>query len=93
MLYLFAAIFGFGHGGVMTLLPPTVAELFGLKSHGVILGATAVVGSIGAALGPVVSGYIFDVTSSYNLAFLICAVTAAVCFVLTLLLRPVTKTW
>jgi len=28
MLYLFAAVFGFGHGGVMTLAAPTVAELF-----------------------------------------------------------------
>ena len=93
MLYLFAALFGFGHGGVMTLLPPIVAELFGLKSHGVILGATAVVGSIGAAIGPVVSGIIFDITSSYSIAFLICAATAAVCFILTFLLRPVTKTW
>ena len=93
MLFLFAAVFGFGHGGVMTLLPPIVAELFGLKSHGVILGATAVIGSVGAAVGPLVSGFIFDITSSYNIAFLICLATAAVCFILTLLLRPVTKTW
>ncbi len=93
MLYLFAALFGFGHGGVMTLLPPTVAELFGLKSHGVILGATAVVGSIGAATGPVVAGFIFDITNSYSIAFLICAAIAAACFILTLLLRPITKAW
>jgi MFS family permease len=89
MLYLFAAVFGFAHGGIMTLLPPTVAELFGLKAHGVILGATAVVGSIGAAIGPLVLGFIFDITSSYNIAFLICAAIAGACLILTLLLRPI----
>jgi len=42
-----------------------------------------------AASGPVVAGYIFDTTNSYNLAFIICAVMATTGAVLAMLLRPV----
>ncbi len=38
MLYLFAAVFGFGYGGCATSESPLVAELFGLSSHGLIMG-------------------------------------------------------
>ncbi|MFC2047244.1 MFS transporter, partial [Chloroflexota bacterium] len=38
MLYLVAGIFGLGFGGVLALLSPMSAELFGLRSQGVILG-------------------------------------------------------
>jgi len=84
MLYLFAAILGFGWGGIQTLFPPTVAELFGLRSQGVILATAAFVGAIGAATGSVLSGYIFDTTGSYNLAFIICGIIAFIGFILAL---------
>ena len=89
MLYLFAGIFGFAYGGMQVLFSPIVAELFGLRSHGVILAATAFSGTIGAAIGPFLSGYIFDITSSYNLAFLICATMAAIGFIFASVIRPV----
>ena len=38
MFYLFAVIFGFSSGGVIVLVASTVAEFFGLKAHGVIMG-------------------------------------------------------
>jgi len=88
MLYLFALIFGFGYGGIATLSSPIVAEQFGLSSHGVILGAVIFSGTIGEASGPVIAGYIFDATGSYNLAFLICALTGVTGLVLVSRLRP-----
>ena len=88
MLYMFAVFFGFGYGGIQALLSPITAELFGLKSHGIILGTAAFAGTIGAAVGPIAAGYIFDTTASYNLAFLICAIIAVLGFILTLLLPP-----
>jgi len=91
MLYLFAGIFGLAYGGMQVLFSPMVAELFGLGSHGVILATAAFAGTIGGAVGPILAGYIFDVTGSYNLAFLISAIVAAVGFVLTLLLRPISS--
>ena len=91
MLYLFAAIYGFAHGGFFTLLSPLVAELFGLSSHGAIFGAIFFAGTIGGAIGPPLAGRIFDVTGNYQLAFLICAVVSGIALTLALLLRPVGK--
>lgn len=90
-LYLFAAVFGFGQGGGSALWSPLVAELFGLTSHGVILGAIYFGHTIGATIGPVLAGYIFDVTGSYYIAFLICAVLCAAGLVLTLFLKPIDR--
>lgn len=86
-LYLFAAIFGLAYGGMQVLFSPLVAELFGLKSHGVVLGAAAFGGSIGATLGPLVAGYMFDTTGSYSFTFILCVVLSVVAIVLTLLLK------
>jgi len=51
MLYLFAAVFGFGHGGG-ALASPILARLFGLRSHGLIFGIIGLGYAIGAATGP-----------------------------------------
>ena len=91
-LYLFAAVFGFAFGGCATSESPLVAGLFGLSSHGLILGVMNVLGfTLGAAIGPVVAGHIFDVTSSYELAFIICAAMSVVGLILTVLLSPLQK--
>jgi MFS family permease len=85
--YLFSIVFGFAYGGMQVLFSPLVAELFGTRSHGVILATGALVGSIGAAIGPIVAGYIFDALGSYTIAFIICAMLAFTGLVLTLLLQ------
>ena len=71
-LCLFAAVFGFGFGAGVSI-SPLIAELFGLGSHGLLLGVNVLCYSLGAAAGPVVAGYLFDVTGGYALAFLACA--------------------
>ena len=86
MFYVFAVIFGLSYGGLVTLLPVVAAELFGVVSLGVILGGLTFVGTIGEALGAPLSGSIFDITGSYSLAFLICAVICAVAVILSLVL-------
>jgi len=88
-IYIFAAIVGFGSGGNQVLFSPAVAEIFGLKSHGVILGTVSFVGSFGAALGAFSAGLIFDLTQSYTLAFIICVVLTALAAVYVLLLKPI----
>jgi MFS transporter, OFA family, oxalate/formate antiporter len=72
-LYLFAFVFGASYGGVMTLQAVLSADLFGLKSLGLILGSVSFIYTLGSAAGPFVSGLIFDITSSYRLAFFLCA--------------------
>jgi len=89
--YLFSIVFGFAYGGMQVLFSPLVAELFGTRSHGVILATGALAGSIGAAIGPIVAGYIFDVLGSYTIAFIICAMLAFTGLVSTLLLQKRTR--
>jgi MFS family permease len=74
MLFLIAGLFGFAYGGIAVSHSPLVAELFGLRSHGLIFGVFAVSVSWGAATGPFLTGYLFDVTNSYQMAFLLCAI-------------------
>jgi predicted MFS family arabinose efflux permease len=88
MLYLFAIIFGISQG-TAAAESPLVAWLFGLRSHGLILGTVEIGFTAGAAIGPWLSGYIFDVTNSYQIAFLACAGTSIAALVLSILLRPV----
>jgi MFS family permease len=88
MLYLFAVVYGFIHGGLFTIVSPIVAEFFGMVAHGVLLGIVVFCGTAGGAIGPVMAGYIFDVTGGYGLAFWIYAVTSVVGLVLILSLKP-----
>jgi len=88
MLYIFAVVAGLGIGGMAASEPPLVARLFGLRSHGVILGFIGLGFTCGAAVGPYVTGYIFDLTDSYQTAFLICAVTGVIGLILAIILRP-----
>ncbi|MFC1965211.1 MFS transporter [Chloroflexota bacterium] len=91
MLYLFAIIYSFGYSALVVLEAPLVAELFGLSSLGVIIAVAGLGFTIGAAMGPLLAGYIFDITASYQLAFLICAVVGIMGAVLTSFIRPVKR--
>lgn len=84
---LFAAVtvYGFAHGGLFTVVSPTVAEYFGLKAHGAIFGLILFFGTIGGAIGPILAGWIFDLTASYTLAF--SGLAALLLFGLVLVLR------
>ena len=69
LLFPAVAVYGFAHGGFFTVVSPTVAELFGIRAHGAIFGGVLFFGTIGAAIGPIVAGRVFDVTGSYAWAF------------------------
>ncbi len=88
MLFLFAAIYGFAHGGFFTVMSPTLAEFFGTGSHGVIFGIVLFSGTIGGAIGPLLAGILFDQTGSYEVVFLILAGFAVLGLLLTCALRP-----
>jgi len=91
-LYLFAVVFGFAFGGCATSESPLVARLFGLSSHGLILGVINLVGfTLGAAVGPLLAGRIFDMTLSYQLAFIVCAALSVAGLILTALLSPIER--
>jgi len=86
MLYLAAGLFGFSWG-IGALGSPLVAGTFGLSSHGLNLGVINFGYSVGAAVGPFITGYIFDVGHSYRFAFMVCAALAFFGLISTLLLK------
>ena len=92
MLFLFAVVYGLAHGGFFTVMSPTVAELFGTGSHGLLFGVILFCGTMGGAVGPLMAGSTFDVTGDYRIVFLILTALAAVGFVLITLLQPTQET-
>ena len=88
MLFLFAAINGFSHGALYTLISVIIADLFGTRSHGVLFRIVFFSGHVGGAIGPFMAGLAFDVTGSYRIIFLILALTIAFGLILILMLKP-----
>jgi OFA family oxalate/formate antiporter-like MFS transporter len=91
MLYLFAAVFGFAYGGCVPLLPVIAGELFGLKSIGEIIGVQMLGVAIGGAIGPLLGGYVFDVTGSYYFAFTVSGMCTIIALILLAFIRAPRK--
>jgi len=77
----YVIFYGLTVGAPLVLMPMVMAESLGLKRLGSVLGITGVFATVGAAIGPVLAGHIFDVTGSYNTAF---SVFVAMWFMATL---------
>jgi len=65
----FVITFGLALGGTAVLSPLLVGEYFGLLAFAKILALTMIASAMGAAIGPVLTGRIFDVAGSYHWAF------------------------
>jgi MFS family permease len=83
----FIIVFGMGLGGGSVVIPLLVGEYFGLRAFGTILGLVTISGTLGAAIGPVLTGRIFDVMGSYDLAFMLHIVSFFAAAVAMFLLR------
>lgn len=71
LLYVFAVVYGFAHGGSFTAMSPLMAEFFGTRSHGQLFGTVVFIGTISGAVGPVVAGGVYDVIGTYRPVFLL----------------------
>ncbi len=90
-LYIFGFVFGFAYGALIGLTVLVGANMFGLITLSTITAALILMYTAGGALGPAITGYIFDVTSSYGLAFIICLILALIGLILSLALKR--KDW
>ena len=68
-----AATIGFGVGGLHLLVRLAWADYYGREHLGTIRGITLSAQIGGQALGPVLAGFLFDMTSSYQLPFVVFA--------------------
>jgi MFS family permease len=67
-------LFGFGWGGIYTLIQVLAADLFGMIALGKILGAINILDTFGGAMGPVVTGIMVDRTEGYLQPFVVITV-------------------
>jgi len=72
----FLLLYAPGYGGNISVRPALQAEYFGRRALGSIMGLTFFITSLGNVLGPVFVGWMYDVTDSYRLAFVITAVAS-----------------
>lgn len=84
----FGFAFGFAYGGIVPLYSGIVADLFGLRAHGAILGTITFSVGIGSAIGPIFTGYCYDLMGTYTISFASCGAVAAVSALLTTFIRP-----
>ena len=89
--YIFATLFSFGYACGMVLMPTIVAEAFGMKSYGILLGLVNFSGCIGAALGPIMIGYLYDITGEYKQPFNVLAFLTLASLVLSLLITKLNR--
>lgn len=60
-----------GFGGWIPVRPAIQAEYFGMRAFGTIQGFLQMVATAGGAIGPVLAGWMFDVSGSYASAWLL----------------------
>ena len=86
-LYLFAGVYGIAHGGFFTAISPIMVELFGIRAHGSLFGMVVFFGTTGGAIGPILTGYLFDMTQSYTMAFWLLLIISCISFGFLLCLK------
>ena len=86
--YPFVITVGLAYGGCSASHSPLIATHFGLRAHGQIIGAANNGYTIGATVGPLITGLLFDITGGYRLSFLLVAIAAGVGLLLSLFLKP-----
>jgi MFS transporter, OFA family, oxalate/formate antiporter len=86
LLFASAVLFGLATGGTSILFPAIVGDFFGRLSVGAIFGFIWAIAASAAAFGPLIAGYLYDLTGSYADAFVLSAALnlAAACLVLFL---------
>lgn len=65
-LVAFAVVLGVGYGGWIALQPAVIAELFGVRGLGGLVGLMYTSGGIGALFGAPLAGVLIDVTGGYG---------------------------
>lgn len=87
LIIVFLLVFSPAYGGAVPLMPAIFGEYFGRKFFATINGLTQAITMWGTIIAPVVAGYIFDVSGSYQIAFLLFAASNLVGLLLLLLVR------
>jgi len=83
----FAVVLGTGYGGWIALQPTVLAQLFGTRGLGGLVGLVYTAAGVGALIGPPLAGVLVDATGGYRWAIAAAGVAGLGAFVALLPLR------
>jgi MFS family permease len=78
MLVVWLLMAGIAGAAPVALVPMVVAETFGLRRFGTLFGWLGVAVTLGLFVGPLMVGWVTDLTGGYTTGFEICAIIAIV---------------
>ena len=81
-------IYSLAYGGLASLQEPIRADYFGTKAFATIQGVSRSVTTAGTFMGPIIAGFLYDLTRSYTLAFAIFALVSLVSASCMFLAKP-----
>jgi sugar phosphate permease len=88
IMILFLFLFPIGYGGGTSVRGALIGEYFGRAVFGRLIGLVMGIGAIGAMIGPTLTGFIFDTTGSYYVAWIGLGITSCFSVILVLNIRP-----
>lgn len=91
MVYLFILVYALGFGATVPLSPAIRAEYFGRASFGKIQGFMTPMIMVSSAIGPILVGYMFDRSGSYDMAFMMVGIFTLFSALTILAARPVKR--
>ena len=74
---LFAVCVGLSYGGIVSLMPALMMDLFGARAVSSILGTLYTGAGFGCLAGPWIAGFVFDSTGNYAFVIALCGVLSA----------------
>lgn len=74
----------------MSAVSALISETFGLRRIGIIFGSLGIPLYTGAAIGAAMGGFIYDLSNTYTLAFLVAATAMLIVTLILPLTRPET---
>ncbi len=90
LLSVFALVFGTCYGAYVALSPALLADYFSGPKLSSVIGMQYTAAGLGSIVGPVLAGYLFDVTGRYTLALLVAiACSAIACALVARMPEPV----
>ena len=91
-LVVFVVAWGFGFGASIPVRFALIADLFGRRSYGSVMGTMMTTSAIFGVVGPVLVGWLFDVRGNYREPFMLIAFSVLIAIPLILTLgKPAEK--
>ncbi len=88
LLFCFALLFGFGYGSMAPMIPYLLADRFGRQILGTAYGMLTFFIAVGGSLGPIITGYVYDLSGTYTFAWLLNLTVLLIVTFLILALKP-----